>query len=126
MGLDVGDSKIGVAITDKHNRVAYPVQVFENSPGIRDRIKNIITDKNIEKIVVGMPLNLKGEAGYQAKKVMEFIQQKLEGLGPEIVQYDERFTSKIPKSQVKGRNREAVDKYSACIILNDYLTNYGK
>jgi len=126
MGLDVGEKNIGIAITDKHNLVAYPVGVFANDHNFRKKIKEIIADKGIGKIVVGIPLNLKGQAGYQAKKVLGFTKQKLAGLGPEIIQYDERFTSKIPESQMKGKKIKGVDKYSACILLNDYISNYEK
>ncbi len=126
MGLDVGEKHVGIAITDKNNKIAYPLDVLINDSGIRNKIKEIIIEKNISKIVVGIPLTLKGEAGYQAAKVFGFINKNLKYLGPEVVHYDERFTSKIPQSQFKGGKIKDVDKYSACILLNDYIDNYEK
>ncbi len=125
MGMDVGDRNIGLAVTDKNNKVAYPLDVLKNGPGIRSKIKEIVNEKDIDKIVVGIPFNLKGEAGHQANKVLRFIGHELEGLGAQIVKYDERFTTKIPLKQKKGKV-EHVDKYSACILLNDYISHYEK
>ncbi len=126
MGLDIGHKHIGVALTDQNNKMAYPEGVFCHDSQIRDTIKKIIQEKNIGKIVVGIPFSLKGEIGHQAQKVFDFIHETLEGLGPEIVHYDERFTSKIPKMQNRGKKMKEVDKYSACILLNDYISHHEK
>ncbi len=122
LGLDIGDKKIGLAISDKNNVVASPLMVLENNENIRENIKNIISEYDIGKIIVGIPYNLKGEIGHQAKKVLDFIDLKLSSLGIDIIKLDERFTSKIPKKQLKHIDKNIIDKYSACILLNDYIT----
>ncbi|MGM0368450.1 MAG: Holliday junction resolvase RuvX [Actinomycetota bacterium] len=122
LGLDIGDKRVGLAITDKNSQVASPLMVLENNENIKENIKKIIKAYGIRKIVVGIPYNLKGETGHQAKKTLNFIDLNLSDLGIEIIKADERFTSKIPKNQLQHLDKSVIDKYSACILLNDYLT----
>ena len=136
MGIDVGEKRIGVAITDKLNRIAYPLTVIEKNDKTKEKLLDIIKEHNIEKIVVGIPYNLKGEAGYQTKIVNDFIEENLKDLKLIIIPVDERFTSKISENilakKVLTKNRPFkkslrsdksgnIDKLSASIILGDYL-----
>ena len=131
LGLDVGDIRIGIAITDKSGTIASPLTVIKNDDKAKENLDKIIKENNIEKIVVGMPYNLKGELAFQAKKVIDFIENNIKSYGVEVELIDERFTSKISlkaldkkvkkkqgqKQGVKG----AIDKVSAAVLLNDYL-----
>jgi putative Holliday junction resolvase len=131
LGLDVGDVRIGVAITDKSGTIASPLTVIKNDDQARENLNKIIKENSIEKIIVGLPYNLKGEVAFQAKKVIDFIENNIKSYGVEVELIDERFTSKISlkaldkkvkkkqgqKQGVKG----AIDKVSAAVLLNDYL-----
>lgn len=119
MGLDIGDKRIGVAISDKSGIVSVPLKIVINNKNSGEEIKKIIDRYNVEKIVVGMPYTLKGEIGIQAKKVIDFINDKVRSLGPEVDYFDERYTTKIPSGHSKKHS--GIDKISASIILGDYL-----
>ncbi|MDZ7838197.1 MAG: Holliday junction resolvase RuvX [Actinomycetota bacterium] len=125
MGLDIGDKRIGVAVSDENMTMAFPHSVISNDGGIVDNLKKIIKDKNINKIVVGIPRNLKGDIGHQGKKVEAFIEENIKPLGLPVINYDERFTTKICAKEM-GKEKKDIDKFSASIILNDYLSQYEK
>ena len=127
LGLDVGDKKIGVAISDKLETISIPLTVIKNNENTRDNLNKLIKENDIKIIVVGIPYTLKGTIGFQAKKVISFIDDVLKNFGLEIVYIDERFTSKISKKVLGAKNRDGlVDKISASLILDDYLNRKSK
>ena len=131
LGLDVGDVRIGVAITDKSGTIASPLTVIKNDDQVRENLNKIIKENSIEKIIVGLPYNLKGEVAFQAKKVIDFIENNIKSYGIEVELIDERFTSKISlkalDKKVKKKQGQKqgikgdIDKVSAAVLLNDYL-----
>lgn len=131
LGLDVGDVRIGVAITDKSGTIASPLTVIKNDDQSRENLNKIIKENSIEKIIVGLPYNLKGEVAFQAKKVIDFIENNIKSHSVEVELIDERFTSKISlkildkkikqKQGQKQGMKGAIDKVSAAVLLNDYL-----
>ena len=136
LGLDVGDIRIGVAITDKSGTIAIPLTVIKNDNQSSENLNRIIKENNIEKIIVGLPYNLKGEVGFQAKKVIDFIENKIKFHGVKVELIDERFTTKISlkalgkkvknKQEQKQWEKGSVDKISAAVLLNDYLDIVNK
>lgn len=122
LGLDIGDKRIGVAISDKLGIISTPLEVISNDEKVNDKLKEIVEKNNIKKIVVGMPYTLRGEVGIQAKKVIDFVNSVVENLNVEIDYIDERYTTKIPlKLSGKYSKKGEIDKFSASIILSDYL-----
>ncbi len=144
LGIDAGEKKIGIALSDKLNITALPLTVLENDAELRANLSNIIKKYNVGKIIIGIPYNLKGEKGYQAIKVEDFIKNNLmdlaEETGLDIIRVDERFTSKIsgkilskktvekPEKRrtrgfrkLKSRSSLEIDCMSAAILLNDYI-----
>ena len=73
LGIDYGEKRIGLALTDRTNRIAIPFKVLINDELLKNKLQELIKEKNIIKIVIGIPLNLKGEYGNQAEKVLKFI-----------------------------------------------------
>ena len=141
IGIDLGEKRIGIAVTDKLNKISYPLTVIENNSTTKEKLLKIIKDYDIGKIVIGIPYNLKGEAGYQTKKVNDFIYENFKDLNIQVKLMDERFTSKIAES-ILGKTGEInrkvfkkkqvsfkkgdIDKLSASILLNDYLKRVEK
>lgn len=136
IGIDLGEKRIGIAVTDKSNKISYPLTVIENNSTTNEKILKIIKEYDVGKIVIGIPYNLKGESGYQTKIVNDFIDKNLKDLNVQVELIDERFTSRIAENilrKVRGINKKAVkkkqisfkkgdiDKLSASILLNDYL-----
>ncbi len=128
LGLDIGDKRIGVAVTDKSKTIASPLMVIDNDDKLKDNLGKLIKDYDIEKVIVGIPYNLKGKLGFQAEKIKNLVEEILKDICPEIEYVDERFTSKISsgilKNEVKKVKKSTgnIDKISAAVILNDYLT----
>ncbi len=147
LALDIGEKRIGVAITDKDKTISYPLTTIENDDNFKLNIYAIIEKYNIEKIVIGIPYNLKGEESYQAEKIIKFTEENLKDFKVPIVFFDERFTTKISsnillksksvkhhlekqkksdKKNKANKDKIAKDKIAAAIILKDYLENYDK
>jgi putative Holliday junction resolvase len=146
LGIDYGEKRIGLAITDRQNNIAMPFGMLENNDSISENILKLIKDNDIGRIVIGRPVNLKGQSGYQADVVDSFISNVLKSYELPISIMDERFTSKIssdlisgnhnmrkdersknqnkkmPKKKInRARKSGAKDTISAALILGDYL-----
>jgi len=126
MALDLGEKNIGIAISDKMNILAIPHSIEKNDENFIEKISAIIAEKDISKIIIGVPYNLKGEQGYQANKTFDFAQKLKEKIKVERDFLDERFSTRISKSnlhQNKKKSDDLVDKYAAAVILENYLNS---
>ncbi|MBA7508860.1 putative pre-16S rRNA nuclease [subsurface metagenome] len=122
LGLDIGDKRIGVAISDELEIISTPLEVISNDKKVKEKLQKLINEYKIKKIVVGIPYTLKGEVGIQAKKVINFVEDIVMSAGIEVDCIDERYTTKIPlKLLEKNSKSKIIDKFSASIILKDYL-----
>jgi putative Holliday junction resolvase len=127
MGIDYGDKRIGVAITDELTGSAHPLKVVGNSLAIKE-IKKIIAEYgNVEKLVIGMPYNLKDEVAFKAKQVLVWIEKLRAEISIPIVTWDERFSTSDAKDILiaadvsRKKRKEVIDKMAACIILQSYV-----
>jgi len=129
MGLDIGDRRIGVALTDEDAVLAYPLEVLERTSPDKDlgRIVEIIDQYGVERVVAGLPKTLAGEVGPQGEKVLSFLDKlRLRSAVP-VVTWDERLTTVeverllISADMSRRRRRRVVDKLAATLILNSYL-----
>lgn len=122
LGLDIGDKRIGVAISDELEIISTPLEVISNDKKVKEKLQKLINEYKIKKIVVGMPYTLKGEVGIQAKKVINFVEDIVMSAGIEVDYIDERYTTKIPLKLLEKKSKsKIIDKFSASIILKDYL-----
>jgi len=128
LGLDYGESRIGISLSDPLKIIATPYKVLKNR-GIKKIIKDlnkIINDKSIEAIVVGLPIGFDGEDTIQTKKVRKF-RSEISKLNIRIYFEDERLSSVTAiKSMIMekiktGYNKNIIDKRSAAIILQQFL-----
>ena len=128
LGLDVGDKRIGVALSDESRLIASPYCVIHSvgwGPDSR-RIADIMRETGAELIVSGLPYNMDGSLGFQAKKVQDFL-QVVEGLGFPVLWMDERLTTvSAQRALIAGgmrrqERREHVDKVAAAVILQAWL-----
>ena len=131
MAIDFGDVKIGIAITDELKMIASPYLTInrKKTPDYISEIKNIIREKNIDTIVVGLPLNLNGEKSSQTKKTEKFIFNLENSVDSIVYTQDERLSSQEAERYLKqlnlkiGTNKEKVDQIAASIILNNFLSS---
>jgi putative Holliday junction resolvase len=146
LGLDYGEKRIGLAITDRQNSIAMPFGMIENNDSTSENILKLIRENDIGRIVIGRPVNLSGQQGYQSEVVDSFVSDILKNYELPISIIDERFTSKISSDIISGsygtqndaRNRKqnkkmpkkkkgqmrksgTADTLSAALILGDYL-----
>ena len=132
LGIDYGSKRIGIAVSDPLRIIAQGISVVANSSTMINEIKKLVHEYGAEMIVVGMPLNLKGEKGIKAEEVEKFITQIEKELQIEVVRFDERFTSKMAHQtlrdmEVKKKKRQdkgTIDKMAAALILQGYLDSH--
>lgn len=128
MGIDYGDARIGVSVSDPIGIIASDLCVIQNT-GIEDvilRFKELVEEYDISKFVVGLPLNMNDSEGFQAQKVRAFAKE-LEVFNKPIIFVDERLSSQKAESILKELKvdkktiRYTSDSKAASIILQDYL-----
>ena len=126
MALDVGTKRIGIALSDYLQVIATPHSFILRVPeekAIAEIVK-IAKENRVEKIVVGVPINMDGTFGGQAKDCQNFAQKLI---GFDIILEDERLTSEEAEERLRSRkvdfrkNKGLVDMESACVILEQYL-----
>jgi len=127
LGVDYGEKRVGLAITDELKLLSHSLKVVDTTNSISE-IKKVLDEYgNIEKIVVGIPINLKGEVSFKAKQVLNWIEKLKKEVNIPVVTWDERFTTVsaedfLLEANVKRKNRKKIiDKMSAQIILQNYL-----
>ena len=129
LGIDFGLKRTGISISDKSNKIAFPLKTVKSDTLINE-IEDINKTDTIEKIVIGKPYDLKGNILSIETNILSLV-ELLNIKFPNILVYriDERFTSKIAKQTIlksgvpmmKRRNKENIDKVSATLILQSYL-----
>jgi putative Holliday junction resolvase len=129
IGIDYGEVRIGVAISDPLNIFAYPLATLMNSDKFFSDLKKLLNDYSIEKIILGFPLKENGEPSLLAGKIEKF-KIKLEQEFQIPVEFtDERYSSDIAKSRIiesvkskkKRRDKGLLDKNAAAVLLQDYM-----
>ncbi len=129
IGLDVGDVRIGVAVSDLLGITAQALEVIQVSTPEQDvaEVQRVVKETEATRIVVGLPLNQNGEVGPQAEKVLAFAEKLKEALGLEIATQDERFSTVAAERMLIGANvsrkkrKKVVDKVAAQGILQTFL-----
>ncbi len=129
MGLDVGEKRIGIAISDELRWTAQGVKVLERRdlPTDLATLKDLIEKMGVSEVVVGLPQNMDGTYGEVAKKVMAFAQQLQAAIAIPVILWDERLSSAQARRLLlqadlsRKKRRRVIDKVAATIILQAYL-----
>lgn len=126
--LDIGDVRIGVAVSDPTGTIASPLEVIRRvgwGPDVK-KIKAICDRYETKRILSGLPLNMDGSEGFQAKKVREFC-SRLEAAGLNVFFQDERLSTVsaedalIESGMGRSDRKQNVDKIAASVILQQWL-----
>lgn len=127
LSLDVGESRVGVALASKIARLASPYTTLPNTTKIFEEIQAIIKRESVELVVVGLPRNLSGDDTDQTRYCRAFAEQ-LEKFVP-IAFQDEALTSQKAEAELKSRGKPYqkadIDSLAATYILDDFLTQQG-
>lgn len=131
MGIDYGDVRIGVAMTDALCIISSPFEVYKNK-GEDDALNHIvelIKQYDIDAVAMGLPINMDGTEGERAQIHRRFGEKLQELSGVKVVFIDERLTSAeaeeilISSGVRREKRKELIDKISAQIILQSYIDN---
>ena len=132
LGLDHGDKRFGIALSDAGKVIATPRRVVEGVAALWDAIGALVGEEDIEAIVLGLPLNMDGSEGPRARKVIEFSRELEKRTGLQVYFWDERLSSfeaesALSEAGVHGRKRKSkVDMVAAQIILQGYLNDLNE
>ena len=129
LGIDYGDARVGVAVSDALGFMAQGVKTIKNT-GIKqllNELNEVLTEYKPEKIVIGLPNNMDGTEGFLAESTYNFANKLKTIYEGEIIFWDERLSSVgaaryLNETNTRGKKRKNVlDTVAACIILEGYL-----
>ena len=134
LGIDVGDKRIGIAVTDPLQITAQGVMTYRRKTRDDDleAFREIIEKYELKKIVAGLPLNMDGTESAQTRKTQNFCQFIKKRLNVEIIYIDERLTSSwsekilIEGNVSRKKRKEFIDTLAAQMILQSYMDRSNK
>ena len=129
LALDHGTKRVGVAVSDEMKMIATPLEYIPAEPfaGFLARLREILREKEIELIIIGMPRNMDGSYGPAALRVQEFVAVLRDAVAIPIKTLDERLTTvQAQKFLIQGnvrrdKRKTKVDQAAAAILLQSYL-----
>lgn len=122
VAVDYGSARTGVAVSDPTGTLARPIGVIERAgtqAGLQSLVE-LIASEGAERVVVGMPLTLRGEVGEQARETVRFVDQLRQAVDVPVEGFDERFTTDLAEQDPGNRNLPP-DARAAAHLLTSYL-----
>ena len=132
LGVDAGERRVGVALSDQSRLLASPVGVFDRRAGLApvlDALTDLVRRESVDEMVVGLPLNADGSEGPQARRARDFARVASRVVGVPVSLWDERLSTREAEAIVRAqgrrvrrvRERGELDAVAAAVILQDYL-----
>ena len=129
LALDIGERRIGVALSDPMHIIASPHSIIDRkiTPDYMDEIQKLISEQEVEALVIGLPLTLRNNVSQQTQKVQLIIKELNTELTLPIHTVDERLSSVSAENALKlkgiktGHNKGEIDKTAAAIFLQEFL-----
>ena len=127
LGVDFGRARIGIAVSDELGMLAHPVETIPARENAAKRIDEIVREKDVERVVIGLPRHMNGSMGEAAGEVLVFADKLRKLLPCEVVVWDERLTTIAANralregGQKTRTSRSFVDQVAAQMILQGYL-----
>src|SRR2546423_14882530 len=127
LGIDFGRARIGVAISDELRMLAHPLETIPASKQAVRRVAEISQEKNVQRIVIGVPRLMSGNYGSAAEEVLTFVEQIRKAVSCEVLTWDERLTTVAAQRALRDAGKKTrdtrgyVDQVAAQIILQGYL-----
>lgn len=133
MALDLGEKRIGVAVTDLEQTMAFPERVLTRRSAKADRqaLAALVRELHVERLVIGLPLSMEGEAGPNAERARSFGHYLGHVVAVPIEYQDERLTTIEADERLRAsgigpaERRKRIDAAAAAIILEDYMRARG-
>lgn len=124
LGIDYGDKRVGIAVSDSGAKIAFPKRVLFNRPNLMNQLKSLIEEEEISKIVVGLPTAAGGRETQQTEKVKKFV-EALKKITPLSVEFENELLTTHLVEKV-GIKKEHTDESAAALILQSYLDKLYK
>lgn len=129
LGLDVGRKRIGIAGCDRTGLIATGITTLERTSFEQDvaQIRNLVNERQVQLLVVGLPYSMDGSLGFQARQVQKFANRLAKALQLPVEYVDERLTSfqaeqlLIAENRSPSRHKGLIDRKAAAIILQQWL-----
>jgi putative Holliday junction resolvase len=131
LGLDFGRARIGAAISDELQLLAHPLETIPANKQAATRVAEIVRERKVDHVVVGLPKRMDGQLGAAASEVLQFA-EKLRAILPcAVVTWDERLTTAAAHRALRDAGKKTrhtrgyVDQVAAQLILQSYLDNHS-
>lgn len=129
LALDVGERRIGVAMSDEQGLLAMPLTTLKATPRVHalEHVAALVHEHTVDTVVIGLPLTMSGEVGAQAQVVQAFASELETQLGRGVELFDERLTTVVADQMMRDlgikpdKRKARIDEIAASIILQDYL-----
>ncbi|RME37999.1 MAG: Holliday junction resolvase RuvX [Thermoflexia bacterium] len=135
LALDIGDRRIGIAVSDPTGLIARPLRVLERRSKKEDFavLSSLVSEYGVERVVVGRPLTPRGRVGQQARRAEGYAQALAEVLSVPVELWDERYTTVAAEEILREtrkpsarREKRDVDAVAAAVLLQDYLSAHAQ
>lgn len=128
LGIDFGSSRIGIAISDELGMLAHPLETVPNDASFLSRLRKIVLEKGVSRMVVGIPRNMDGSYGPAAEKAKLFLSElKSQFKELQLIAWDERLTTMEAQRLLHAagrdvkKSRPVIDQVAAQVLLQSYL-----
>jgi putative holliday junction resolvase len=131
LGIDLGRARIGLAISDELRLLAHPLKTIPANNTSLTQIAEIVRERKIDKVVVGIPRHMSGEIGDAANEALKFVDNLRNKLPCPVATWDERLTTVAAERALRDagkktrETRHVVDQVAAQMILQAYLDREG-
>ena len=129
LGVDLGQARTGVALSDELRMLAHPLETIENRSAekVARRVRQIVAEKEVDCVVVGLPRHMNGSLGPAAENAQQFVEKLRSLISCEVVTWDERLSTVAAERALRDagkktrETRNIRDQVAAQIILQSYL-----
>ena len=129
MGLDLGTKTLGVALTDSSGTIASPLKTikYDNIDSLIDEVINIIEEKNVSEIALGLPKNMDNSMGFAADRSLSFKEKLEQKTDVKVTLVDERLSTVeaqnylINEGMRREKRKKIIDAVAASVILNTFM-----
>ncbi len=127
LALDFGRARLGVAISDELQLLAHPVETILANERATSRVVQLVRERNVEHVVVGIPKRMNGQIGTAATEALEFVEKLRAVLPCPVVTWDERLTTVAAHRALRDAGKKTrhtrgyIDQVAAQMILQSYL-----
>jgi putative Holliday junction resolvase len=131
LGIDFGRVRIGLAISDELRLLAHPLATISSDKSAVPRIVQMVGERQVDKVIVGVPRHMSGEVGDSANEALEFAARLREKLSCPVETWDERLTTVAAERTLRDagkktrKTRHVIDQVAAQMILQGYLDRQG-